>query len=210
MTSYNTLLTFDIETLADPAAVALLPDPKPAANLKDPVKIAADIEDKKAERLAMAALDPDIATIKAISLTSGKLSDALVLIVDKDHTEKEVITEFWKRFTGRSCGYNILGFDWPFILRRSFDLGLSACIKNRPVLAKYRTDSTIDLMGILYNWDRAKALKTVAKRYNLEVLAPDCDGSMVAQMSDIDIRAYCLSDLWITLQLYEKMSGIYF
>ena len=29
-------------------------------------------------------------------------------------------------------------------------------------------------------------------------------------MSDIDIRAYCLSDLWITLQLYEKMSGIYF
>ena len=56
---------FDIETAALADVGAYLPPATPRANLKDPVKIEADIREKTAAQLARAALDPDLCRVVA-------------------------------------------------------------------------------------------------------------------------------------------------
>ena len=56
---------FDIETASLNDAAVYIPAPKPRANLKDPVKIEADIREKTASLLDRAALDPDLCRIVA-------------------------------------------------------------------------------------------------------------------------------------------------
>ena len=65
------ILFFDIETSANPEAVALLPEPGAPANYKDADKIAQYISEKKAEQLTQAPLDADLGKVIAISLQSG-------------------------------------------------------------------------------------------------------------------------------------------
>jgi len=43
---------FDLETIANKTMVDILPEVKPAGNLKDPEKIKADIEKKKKDQIA--------------------------------------------------------------------------------------------------------------------------------------------------------------
>jgi hypothetical protein len=128
-------------------------------------------------------------------------------------TEVEAINQLWGALvmcSGWCVGYNILNFDLPLLQRRSFDLGLKPAIT--PRLSKYQTEPICDLYGILFNWswDNTKKLKWLAKRYGLEILAPEVDGSMVAEMSDAELVLYGYSDLLVTVQLYNKMNGIYF
>jgi len=77
-------------------------------------------------------------------------------------------------------------------------------------MAKYRTEPTIDLMGILYNWGQAKSLKWVCKRYGINNPLPDLDGSKVKDMDAETLRAYSANDVYLVVQLYEKMQGVYF
>ncbi len=131
----NKVLVFDIETAGDLEADAAVPEPKAPGNLKDPAKIAAAIEEKKAEQAAMAALDPDTATITAIGMAIVSITPQTPyeteivkidahLVGDEDvPAEVALLAKFWAAFEaagGRACGYNIIGFDIPMIQRRSF------------------------------------------------------------------------------------------
>jgi DNA polymerase elongation subunit (family B) len=225
-------LFFDIETVAMKNVEKFLPEPKVDKRLKDQEQARAD---KIAEMVERAPLDADLATVKLISMQIGTAGLPIIaLCTSKKYTkaqkeklsalvpdnrlmigsEKEIITRFWEGLNmtnGCSVGYNTMGFDFPFIMRRSMDLGIRPGIT--PNLAKYRTEPTTDLMGILFNWswgENIKKLKWIASRYNLEVLAPEVDGAMVADMTDEELITYGLSDLHITVQLYERMNGIYF
>jgi hypothetical protein len=109
---------------------------------------------------------------------------------------------------GQSCGYNIIGFDLPYIMRRSFDLGIKPTII--PNLAKYRSLPTLDLMMVLYNWSGFKGLKFVAQRYGLHNPLPDLDGSQVKNMDSATLKAYVENDVNLVYQLFKKMKGIYF
>lgn len=226
------ILFFDLETVAMKQVEDFLPEPKIDKRLKDQEQARID---KVAEMVERAPLDSDLATIKLISMQVGtegvpmiclvpakKLSKQkcrdLALLVPEERLmvgdETAVITRFWEGLSlcnGKCCGYNIMGFDLPFLMKRSMDLGIRPGIM--PSLAKYRTAPTTDLMGILSNWswgDNVKKLKWLAKRYELEVLAPEVDGAMVADMTDAELIEYGLSDIWITVQLYKKMNGVYF
>jgi len=206
------MLFFDIETTANPEAIGLLPEPTAPSNYKDADKIAAYIEAKRAEQVEKAALDPDTGQVVAISaqFDSGVLG-YWTLMTDDIVTEKFIIEEFWQTFmihSAESCGYNIIGFDLPYLMRRSMALGIE--VPMRPVLAKYRTEPTCDLMGILYNWGPAKSLKWVCKRYGIPNPLPDLEGSQVADMDADTLRAYVENDVNLVVQLYEKMKGIYF
>ena len=139
----KSILFFDIETTANADAIALLPEPSAPANYKDQVKIAQYITEKKAEQIAQAPLDADLGKVIAISLQNGIESSVEVhLIGDPEtKTESDLIRWFWSLFAkadGRSCGYNIIGFDLPYLLRRSFDLGIQVPIQ--PQLSKFRID----------------------------------------------------------------------
>jgi DNA polymerase III epsilon subunit-like protein len=128
-------------------------------------------------------------------------------------TEEVALTQFWQYFAicdGRSIGFNHVSFDLPFLVRRSFDLGVRPPFM--PNLAKYRSEPSTDLYSLLYNWNwqSSHGLKFVCKRYGIPVLAPDVDGSMVKDMSPVNLVKYGLSDLAATVGLYKRMSGYYF
>ncbi len=117
---------------------------------------------------------------------------------------------FWSSFAqlnGRACGYNILGFDLPYLLRRSFALNIEVPLM--PRLAKYQTEPVVDLMGILYNWGNARGLKWVCKRYGIQNPLPDLDGSQVANMDRDTLRKYAGNDLALLIELYKRMCGVY-
>lgn len=206
------ILFFDIETAVHPNATSFLPEPNAPANYKDPDKIAQYITEKKAEQLVQAPLDADLGQVIAIALQSGVESPAKVCFSGDAGTPDEaaLIRWFWSEYAavdGRSCGYNITGFDLPYLLRRSFDLGIQVPIQ--PRLAKFQIEPTSDLMAILYNWGPARGLKWVCKRYGIPNPLPDLDGSQVAGMDRDTLRQYAANDLNLIVELYRRMCGIY-
>jgi hypothetical protein len=223
----KSILFFDIETTANAEAIALLPEPSAPANYKDQDKIAQYITEKKAEQIAQAPLDADLGKVIAISLQNGIESPVEVHLIGDPETQTEsdlirhladfkcficgqVLMWFWSLFVkadGRSCGYNIIGFDLPYLLRRSFDLGIQVPIQ--PQLSKFRTDPTIDLMAILYNWGQAKGLKWFCKRYGIKNPLPDLDGSQVVNMDPETLRKYAGNDVFLVVELYKRMCGVY-
>ena len=127
------------------------------------------------------------------------------------YDEPDLIRWFWDMYVkaaGKSVGYNIIGFDLPFLLRRSFDLGIRPGTKVD--LRRYQTDPTTDLMALLYNWGQAKGLKWVCERYGIKNPNPNLEGSMVAEMDDATLAFYAIGDVEMVIDLYKKMEGVYF
>lgn len=207
------MLFFDIETTVHEQAENWV-SPKPAPkNYRDESKIADYQANSVAEQLERAALDADLGAIRCISY--GKypdVGDVPVVKVDIDMPEEDMLKAFWLSFNihaGRVCGYNIIGFDLPYIMRRSMDLNIPVG-GLRPSLARYRTEPTRDLMAILYNWGPAKPLKWVAKRYGIPNPLPELDGSKVAEMDNQTLAQYAENDVRIVMHLHERMQGVYF
>jgi len=225
-----TPLFFDIETVAHPDVEQWveveepnLDEIKAPSNYKDEAKIKEYIERKRQEALEKAmeqyqakidkaALDPDLGMIRAIAMAPDAFAEPEVILAPEDMSEPDLLKEFWYRMSntmGRCCGYNILGFDLPFVLRRSFELAVTPSVKVS--LARYRTDPVTDLYAILYNWGPGKRLKWVCERYGIDIPAgADVDGSMVAEMDAEQLREYVASDVVVVQALYERMRGIYF
>ncbi len=206
------VLFFDIETAANPDALVFLPEPTAPANYKDAEKIAQYVTEKKAEQVQQAPLDADLGRVIAIAMQRGLENAAEVYLTGDPETPDEatLLHCFWSSFAqmdGRACGYNILGFDLPYLLRRSFDLGIDVPLL--PRLAKYQTEPIMDLMGILYNWGNARGLKWVCRRYGIPNELPDLDGSKVAGMDRDTLRKYARNDLTLLIELYKRMCGVY-
>jgi DNA polymerase elongation subunit (family B) len=114
------MIDFDIETCPLPPEVCekFMPEFEAPGNFKDPEKIAAVIAEKRAEWMDKAALSPLTGRVLAIGLGDGD-GDPL-LIHGED--EVELLNEFLE-YTGRIensplVGWNIIGFDIPFLMRR--------------------------------------------------------------------------------------------
>ncbi len=206
------VLFFDIETAVNPDALVFLPEPTAPANYKDAEKIAQYVTEKKAEQVQQAPLDADLGKVIAIAMQRGLENAAEVYLTGDPETPDEaaLLHCFWSSFAqmdGRACGYNILGFDLPYLLRRSFDLGIDVPLL--PRLAKYQTEPVMDLMGILYNWGNARGLKWVCRRYGIPNELPDLNGSKVAGMDRDTLRKYARNDLTLLIELYKRMCGVY-
>jgi hypothetical protein len=229
------ILFFDLETEKNLENIPLMPDPKVSGALKDPAKIAAALEEARAEQIEKAALDPDYGKIASISYatdvngpitvcmvgdvywarltTDEELVETDAEVIECAYSERDLLAGFWRKFSecgGRCCGYNVLGFDLIYLLRRSMALQVS--VPFAPNLAKFRTEPVTDLMMILYNWEfgKWKGLKQVAKLYRLDNPLPDLDGSMFEQMPPEQRREYAANDVHLVRQLYCLMDGIYF
>jgi len=197
------MLFFDIETVPNVEALDFEPEFKAPANYKDEEKIQAYIAEQRAEWHNKMALDPDLGMVRAIGF--GTDSEITSLLKD----EKEMLTEFWDVLAGEngiSCGYNIIGFDYPFLLRRSMALGVKVPVM--PDLRKYGNNHTIDLMLILYPTGY-KGLKWVTKRYGIPNVLPELKGDIVEFMTDDLVEKYVRNDVWMTRELYKLMNGVY-
>ena len=166
-------------------------------------------------RLDKMALDIDFARITEIGYALG---DGVVEVAQVDpRTEYSVLREFWSavaydKLSLRICGFNVLGFDLPIIMRRSFMLEVPGI--SRVDLRRYSTASVIDLMQLFYHWGqgpgpRYRGLKAICKMHGIENLLPDLDGSKISEM-DAKTRAdYCANDVMMTRALANRMSAYY-
>lgn len=193
-------MIFDIETVASELAGDFA-EVKAPAHYKDPVKINEYITDHVADLIKKAALDPDLGKVRAIGYYTDNFH---VLMGD----EKQIITKFWDVFADSSyqIGYNILGFDIPFLQRRSMELGIKAPMIR---LSKYQIGPIYDLMQILYP-SNPKGLKWVAKRYGIKNPLPELTGDRVSEMNDSTLAAYVTNDVRMTKELHEMMDGVYY
>lgn len=206
------IMFLDLETRAREDAADFLPEPTAPANYKDPAKIAEYVAAKQQEQLARAALDPDLGYIAAVGYRIYPAGEVVTLLTDVNYSESALLEAVWQVFTdclGRACGYNIIGFDIPYLQRRSLVLGVKPLCPPR-LGSRYANEPILDLMGALYGWQGgAKGLKNVARLLDIPNPLPDMDGSLVATMDADTLRAYVANDIAMIVALFEKMDGLY-
>ena len=205
-------LFFDIETEPNEEALPFLPVPSAPSNYKDPEKIKAYVDEKTKEQVDKMALSIDLGKITAIGMKMGVDGQIVGRLVTEKYTETDLLKSFWRcmRICNGDCvGYNILGFDLPFIMRRSWALGVPVTVF--PDMRRYSNFPTTDLMQILAGWDRdkIKSLKFICARYGIDNPLPELEGSQYAGMDDETKLSYVKNDVYLTFQLYQKMTGYY-
>jgi hypothetical protein len=204
------ILYLDIETAGNVEMERfLMQDARPPANYKSPEAIAKWAITEADKRLKRMPLDIDYARIVALGYAVDEE-------LPRVHLEDEWrgLNEFWRVAQGcsRICGFNVLGFDIPIILRRSWVLGIKPTC--RIDMRRYSVAYVIDLMQLLYHWGqgpgvRSRGLKILADMYGIENRLPDLDGSMVAEMDANTLESYCANDVRITRELAHRTRGWY-
>lgn len=121
------MIFFDIETAPLPAGECELymPEFKAPANYKDAEKIAANIAEQKAEWLERAALSPLTGRVLAVGLMEAG-GDEVTIHHGKDELAiLRALLDHAGDFTaGPLVGWNVKGFDLPFLARRLWRHGL--------------------------------------------------------------------------------------
>lgn len=191
---------------------------KAAGNLKDPEKIKADIEKRRADaavehatKLGRAALDWNVSRIVALAWSIDGETVIVKPCANEDE-ERDALYVFWRDAKGRDIlGYRVRTFDVPTLVQRSRLLGVP---HRTPNLARYGKGSVIDLFDIL-TFDDSRAelvmprkLKTFARRFGLTV-NDDIDGASVPQLiADAkwdEVISHVTSDVRLTIELARRI-----
>lgn len=198
---------WDIETapLPESDVAHLCPEFEAPGNIKDPEKIRASIAGKRESWLDKLALDAVTGSVCAI----GIITDAEpVITLASETTEELLIKSFWLSFMAHSersqfIGFNIFKFDLPFLIRRSWKLGIPIPIGIRS--GRYFGDSLIDLMEIYQLGNRMDfiSLDTVSKF--LGVGEKTGNGKDFHKLSTDEQRTYLANDLRLTKAIGEKL-----
>jgi hypothetical protein len=219
-------IVFDIETgpLPETELAELVPPFDPAevktGNLKDPAKVAAKIAEVEAaqrrEFFDKAALDPLTGRVLAIGVmvfdARGEQGPAFAsggnfsIIAHDD--EAHTLSEFWELTRdemGRLkplVGFNIFGFDLPFLFRRSWKHRVPVPFGLRR--GRYWADQVIDLRDGWQLGDRQArgSLDSIAK--HLGVGGKTGDGSAFAELWRNDrglAEAYLRNDVELTARV---------
>lgn len=198
---------FDIETAPLPEAADYLVEPIEApSNYKDPVKIAAYIEERKAEQLEKCSLDPDLCRVVALGVWNELDSSPAVNMSCDAHEETELLKWFWSEFPGHLVGFNCLSFDLPVLLRRSLYLGVKTRLLQ---IDRFKHPDVTDLMSELSFNDKQKvhSLDFYAKRFGCPVV-DTMDGSQiglaVTEGRWEDIEAHVTADVRKTAFVAQK------
>ena len=225
----NTIV-FDIETgpLPESELAAVMPPFDPAevktGNLKDPEKVAAKIAEAEVNHrrdfFDKAALDPLTGRVVAIGVmlfdSRGEEGPMFAkggqfYIIGHDD-EARMLREFWAAMRGEMgrmnpmIGFNIFGFDLPFLFRRSW--------KHRVVVpfgmrrGRYWSDQLVDLRDVWQLGDRQArgSLESVAR--HLGVGAKNGDGKAFAELWRSDRKqaeAYLRNDVELTAKVAHAL-----
>jgi DNA polymerase elongation subunit (family B) len=154
----------------------------------------------------------------ALDALSGRIVCIGLLFDDGQHTselaltdidERRILEKFWDVIepTDVLVGHNILDFDLPFILQRSWIHNI------RPTrtidMRKYYTGEVIDTMQVWSNWSYKKAVKLDELAQALGVGQKSGKGTDVAHwwaVRDFDsIKRYCLDDVRLTYRVFCRL-----
>lgn len=140
-------LIVDIATTPIANADQFLEEPSAPANYKDPIKIAAYIEEKKREGADRCGLDLDLGRITAIGMSNDS-GAVVILICATEDEEREALKFIADHVAGATLvTYNGHRFDLPFLMRRALYLGVKFPVIN---LDRYKTRH-LDLSEVLTN-----------------------------------------------------------
>lgn len=212
MTIAARTIVFDIETtpLSEAELLPLMPTFEAPSNFKDPEKIKAALETKRKTWLEAAALDPVTGRVLAI----GLLVDGQFVLISEPATEAIMLHEFWDAIQGGGSIHRLIGFccnsfDLPFLIRRSWKLGVAIPTAVRE--GRYWSNNITDLREVWQLGDRQAggSLDTIAK--HLGVGAKIGDGKDFAALWSSNREqaiAYLQNDLELT-QLIGKKLGVF-
>lgn len=208
-------IVVDIETCGLPNAADYLEPVLPAKNLVDPVKIAADIAKRTAERDERLALDWNVGRIAALAWWTDDEGTKVYLGKD-DHSEATALMLFWRECRHRTIvGFNVKGFDLKYMVQRSRYLGVA-----HPVLdfSKYSRKGIADLyLDLTFNdgtYDQGAMRRTLhafAKRFGLIVTDGITGADIPALVAAGDWEAvitHVTSDIDLTVALAKKLGVI--
>ena len=199
---------FDIETAPLPVAElqADMPFFEAPKTYKDPEKIAAAVEKKREEYISKAALSPLTGRVLCIGLKDAEGQRGVF-----EGQEDNLLTEFWSYFRLNSeaqwVGHNTHSFDWPFLIKRSWRLGVGvpSGIRDGRFYRKNLRDTMEMFCGGAYG-----------ERISLDRLGRfmgvgDKGGASGAAFAELYVSdkeaamAYLNNDLDLTQAVFEKM-----
>lgn len=208
-------IVVDIETTGLSNAADYLEPVQAARNLKDPEKIAADIEARSAERSSKVALDWNVGRIVALGCWMAH-TGGMSYLGPTEAEEGAAIEAFWSLAKGRTIvGFNIKGFDLRFLIQRSRFLGISYPDVD---LSKYNRKGVRDLyLDLTFNdgtYDQGvmrRGLKSFCRRFGIPV-TDTTDGAeipaLVARGEWDAIRAHVEADVSLTVELARKLGAL--
>jgi DNA polymerase elongation subunit (family B) len=206
-------IVLDIETLAPTkeawAALQGIPfDPSEEGGLFQ------DFEAAQREReYQRAAFDGTFSRIVCVGLIA--LKDDLTPINAEawyGENEKEILTRFWRRMAKdrprQIITFNGLGFDLPFIKKRSVIHQVKPGMEIN--LARFRTEPVYDVMAVWANWDNRAWIRLDVLARALGVGSKSGSGGQVAEMwqggKKKEVAEYCLQDVYVTYGCFCRMS----
>lgn len=210
-------IIFDIETGPRPERELaelfqpLAPEDIKTGNVRDPVKVQEKITAAQAQHRA------DFFDNAALSAVTGRVlaigyaaDDDKPPTVDCDDNEAALLGRFWASWQenkgARWVGFNILRFDLPFIIRRSWALKVPTGYVRR---GRYWADNLVDLREVwqLGDYQAHGSLDVVAKL--LGVGAKTGNGAHFAALLQSDRAAaldYLRNDVAITRAVFRRMN----
>jgi len=207
-------LILDIETLPHPDAPRWLGPVTAAANLKDPVKIAASIAERTAERDEKLGLDPDCCQICAIGWHVVGGDDPTVDVCQDEAQEAAALARFAAAYAApqgqqetRIVTFFGRQFDIPILRRRACYLSVKFPEIN---LDRYRSPHIDVWDALTFNGAlrTAHSLSFYARRMGFTTL-DKVDGKDVAALAKAGnwdaIRDHCLSDVGLTHAVAERL-----
>ena len=222
------IISIDFETIPNPAALAMMPDPEVRlGNVKDPAKVAAKIEEAKAAQVEKAALDPLTARIASYAIvgeTGGKRSEYCEVIDAEADDEGEIkivqsVMEVLGKPETRIITFNGVYFDMPMIYRRAMILGVDPRDFQAPPLtawtSRYKTDRHYDIGNLWYGWgprqkgenlDRLAAMVLGARKVEFDVTT--IKDLITTDEGRAALEEYNLQDARITYDLWLRGLGV--
>ncbi len=215
----------------DPATVKL-------GNLKDPAKVSAKIAEAQAEFeaaktngpkllaeaennywldcLGRAALSPLTGRVLAIGYFNPQKDKAAINGDGTPAGEVQLLTNFWRKYNEcraanrRLIGFNILGFDVPFLVRRSWLLGVDVPETLFDPSGRYLDRLFVDLLARWKCGNNGESVKldTLARYFGVGAKPDGVSGADFAQLWDTDREKaieYLVNDLKLTAGCAARM-----
>jgi DNA polymerase elongation subunit (family B) len=202
---------YDIETGALPEAelLTVMPEFEAPTNYKDPSKVEAAIAEKRAAWMERAALSAVTGRILAIGV---KPVGGDVDVISGD--EAVMLRTFWalakeaKAERRLLIGFNTTGFDLPFMVRRSWKLGVRIPLSLLNVDNRPNKGVFVDILEAWQCGDRQErvSLNTLAKY--LGVGAKNGSGADFAKLWQTErsiAEAYLRNDLALTEAVADRL-----
>lgn len=206
---------FDIETgpLEKERILEIMPEIKPAANLKDPLKISVDIEEKKQAFFEKAALSSTTGEVLAIGLLGignpdpDDFEKGTTLFSDELGGEKKLLERFWEvwREGKRMVGFNCHAFDIPFLIQRSWSHSLKVPVE---LMGKWMPERLVDLLVLwrVGNREQKISLSQLGKFFGVgEKTGNGAEFARLYREERFRAKEYLLNDILLTKLCALKM-----